>query len=115
MFKMKCWFRFERMQKTFEKLNREAKNLNENLNILKEQLNLCINKLKSNGGVVNSDKKFQQMQHSTPLFNTGEYRKTIDTIRSNIRQNESSLRQYLIDAHKLKEENYPNSESLIQK
>lgn len=109
-------YKFERMQKTFEKLNREAKNLNENLNILKEQLNLCISKLKSSTNSVVNEKssKFQQM-HSTPLFNTGEYRKTIETISSNIRQNEISLRQYLIDAHKLKEEKYPNSESLIQK
>lgn len=63
---------------------------------------------------VNEKSKFQQI-HSTPLFHTGELRKTIETISSNIRQNEISVRQYLIDAQKLKEENYPNSDSLIQK
>lgn len=56
------------------------------------------------------------VMHSTPmLFHTGEFRKTIETISSQIRQNEQALRQHLIDAQKLKEDNYPNSESLIQK
>lgn len=57
----------------------------------------------------------QQQISSTPLIQTKDLNKTLETISLNIHQNEIVLRQYLIDAQKLKEENCPNSDVLIQK
>lgn len=74
-------------------------------------------KLKSDNqlAVPKGGAKQQQQISSTPLIQTKDLNKTLETISLNIHQNEIVLRQYLIDAQKLKEENCPNSDVLIQK
>lgn len=132
--------KYDKMQKTYEHLNKDIKRLTSNLNTLKDQLGIvsassvesndhhplvthlllslslsqCMSKY-STSFVSSKRRSASSSSASLPVLSSfNEINNELSKIKLNIHRNEKDIRQNLIDAHQLQDDNYPNCAVLIQ-